>query len=109
MRLRTSWIVAVMISLLAVSAFAAPTNRCNTRLPAADQMAAIQTAINNATVTSGRVTIPVWFHVIQGGKSARQGAVSDAAIAAQMDVLNQSFLGQTGGANSDFGFELAGV
>ena len=109
MRLRTSWIIAVMISLLAVSAFAAPTNRCNTRLPSADTMAAIQQAINNATTTTGRVTIPVWFHIIQGGKSARQGAVSDEAIAAQMDVLNDSYLGLTGGANSDFAFELAGV
>ena len=111
MRIRTSWIIAVMISLLAVSAFAAPTNRCNTRLPAADVMAAMQEAINNASsnASKGRVTIPVWFHVIQGGNSPKEGAVSDRAIAAQMDVLNDSYLGFTGGANADIDFELVGV
>jgi len=56
--------------------------------------------------------IPVWFHVIQ--QTNGLGAVSDAAINAQIQVLNEDFqatdgtLGQAG-LNAKFKFELAGI
>jgi hypothetical protein len=52
------------------------------------------------------VTIPVYVHVIHNGTT---GNVPDGAINAQMDVLNDSFGGQTAGATTRFSFMLAGV
>ena len=52
------------------------------------------------------VTIPVWVHVITNGL---QGQVTDAAIAKQVEIMNDSFAGQFGGAASPFGFSLAGT
>jgi hypothetical protein len=53
-----------------------------------------------------KVTIPTYFHVITDGKLGR---VTDAQISRQMDVLNLSFAGFYGGANSGLSFKLEGV
>ena len=52
------------------------------------------------------VTVPTYIHVITDGAV---GAVSDAQIASQMDVLNLSFAGFYGGADSGIRFALRGV
>lgn len=54
---------------------------------------------------SGPVRIPVFVHVIQ--KSDTEGLVSDERIAQQMDVLNDSFAGDTGGDDIGMVFDLA--
>jgi len=51
-------------------------------------------------------TVPVYFHVITDGAT---GNVTSRQIAAQIDVLNVTFGGGEGGANSGFSFSLAGV
>ncbi len=51
-------------------------------------------------------TVPTYIHVITDG---RDGRVTDAQIAAQMDVLNLSFSGFYGGADSGVRFALEGV
>jgi hypothetical protein len=53
-----------------------------------------------------RATIPVYVHVITDGAV---GSLTDAQIAAQLTVLNRTFAGREGGANTGFSFELAGV
>jgi hypothetical protein len=53
-----------------------------------------------------KVKIPTYVHVLTDGKV---GALSDATIRKQMDVLNLSFGGFYGGANSGFSFELKGI
>ena len=58
---------------------------------------------------AGSITIPVYVHVINNGKGIENGDVSDRMIRAQVDVLNDSFLGATGGVATAFRFELAGV
>lgn len=55
------------------------------------------------------VTIPVWFHVIRRDLTIEGGNLPQSRIDAQMDVLNDSFSGATGGARTGFEFELAGV
>lgn len=50
----------------------------------------------------GSVTIPVYFHVIRD--SSGNGDVSDSRLDAQINVLNASFSGQTGGTNTPFRF-----
>lgn len=51
-------------------------------------------------------TVPVYFHVITDGAL---GVVSDTAIRTQIRVLNTTYGGGEGGANSGFTFTLAGV
>jgi hypothetical protein len=55
---------------------------------------------------SGSITVPVVFHVIRDGSN---GNVSSGQIQAQIDVLNDSFLGLTGGAASPYRFQLVGT
>ena len=53
-----------------------------------------------------RASVPVWFHVITDGAT---GALTDAQIREQINVLNRAFSGAYGGARSGFTFSLAGV
>jgi hypothetical protein len=55
------------------------------------------------------ITVNVYFHVIRSGTGADQGNISDAQIQDQIDVLNDSYSGATGGADTGFRFNLAGV
>ena len=60
--------------------------------------------------TPGKPTagvIDVYFHVIT--KTDGTGAVSDATVAAQITVLNQTFAGWFGGDDTGFTFTLAGT
>jgi hypothetical protein len=57
--------------------------------------------------TNAAVIVPVYFHVITNTSGV--GNVSDAAIAAQIAVLNEAYAGLTGGVNTNFQFVLAGV
>ena len=53
-----------------------------------------------------RATIPVYFHVVTDGTI---GQLTNAQIAAQIEVLNRTFAGGEGGARTGFSFRLAGV
>ncbi len=51
-------------------------------------------------------TIPVYFHVINKGPTLADGNVPQSQVQAQIDVLNQTFAGARGGANTGFKFQL---
>ena len=51
-------------------------------------------------------TVPVWFHVITDGA---MGNLTASQINAQIAVLDNTFGGGEGGADTGFGFDLAGV
>jgi hypothetical protein len=51
---------------------------------------------------AGTVIIPVYFHVIMDDNG--NGNVSDATLDEQINVLNRSYGGQTGGSNTPFRF-----
>ena len=51
-------------------------------------------------------TIQVYFHVITDGQT---GALTNRQLADQIAVLNNTFAGGEGGADTGFSFELAGV
>lgn len=53
-----------------------------------------------------RASVPVYVHVVTDGTT---GALTDAQIAAQIAVLNNTFAGGEGGAATGFSFTLAGV
>ena len=62
-----------------------------------------------ASMEGGSVTIPVAFHVINSGSSVAEGNVRASQIRAQIDVLNASYGGGTGGAATSFRFSLASI
>lgn len=89
---------------------------CGTVHPDAKKTDEIQTSYEKfkalrggAQAAAGSVTIPVYFHVINNGSGITNGDVSDRMIRAQIEVLNDSYGGATGGATTAFHFQLAGV
>ncbi|MQA26713.1 MAG: zinc metalloprotease [Micromonosporaceae bacterium] len=61
----------------------------------------------NAQFTSA--TVPTVVHVIMEDETRAGGNLPDQMINAQMDVLNDAFAGQTGGADTGFRFDLVKV
>lgn len=58
---------------------------------------------------TGTVTVDVWIHVIRKDLTVDGGNIPDQWITNQMQVLNGSYGGTTGGAATGFSFRLAGV
>jgi hypothetical protein len=59
--------------------------------------------------SSASITVPVWFHVISSGPTREEGNVPERTVRSQIQVLNDSFSGAGGGANTPFRFELVGL
>ena len=55
------------------------------------------------------VVVPVWFHVIRKDLTIANGNLPKWQIVKQIEVLNDSYSGATGGAETGFRFELAGI
>lgn len=87
-------------------------NRCATRSVDAIEARQILALSNRLRPTygdrpSGTVVVDVWFHVIQ--TDAGNGGVSNGVLQDQLNVLNDSFAGSTGGAVTPFLFQTAGI
>ena len=108
MRQRLSLVLCVLI-LLSLPLYAGQPARCGTKQPSDDQIAAIEQAVAKGQKGKTSAVIDVWIHVISGGAGFANGEVSDAMIRDQMRVLDESYNGRTGGANTGFGFNLVGV
>ncbi|GAA3227254.1 zinc metalloprotease [Actinocorallia longicatena] len=52
------------------------------------------------------ISIPVWFHVLKDGK---KGDVSKAMLQKQLDVLDATYRGKTGGYNAHVNFWIKGI
>ena len=61
----------------------------------------------SAMSAPGSIGIPVYFHVVNKGTGIANGDVPDSQINAQIDVLNDSYGGATGGVPTPFYFYLA--
>ena len=100
---------------ITASRAASKRDRCATKDLDEKSAAEIQTTLdqfnrNRGQIRkSGSVTVPVYFHVVNKGKGVENGDVSMSMLRAQVDVLNQSYAGATGGANTPYRFVLAGV
>ena len=110
MKINTT-VMVVLAMALSTSASAQPQKeRCGTRQPSLDEVGQLeQTIARGRGKAKGTVTIPVWVHVINKGAGFANGDLSDTLIRRQLQVLDDSFLGHTGGAASGFEFELVGV
>jgi len=88
--------------------------RCATR-DNGSRLGRFQTPSRTASIAAlapGAVTINVYFHVIQQNGTAGvsgTGFVSTSQLDAQINVLNQSYAGQTGGVDTPFRFVRAGL
>lgn len=80
--------------------------RCATVQPGPTEMQQIENYVTRfgSPGVDGVVTIPVVVHVIRNTSGA--GDVSDTRIGWQIDVMNDSFAGLTGGVNTSFRFVL---
>lgn len=96
--------------LVAVPMFAAgQPDRCGTKQPGDEEIAAIEQGIARGQKGKATAVIQTWVHVISGGAGFANGEVPDSMIREQMRVLNDSFNGRSGGANTGFAFDLAGI
>lgn len=92
-------------------------SRCATRPVSAAEAEEIRESLRqfraarsaSAEAASALVYIPVYVHVIKKGEGQGDGDVPETAIEEQVNVLNKSYAGETGGAQTRFRFTLAGV
>jgi hypothetical protein len=84
-------------------------NRCGTRDVSAVEALELENSLilaNPALRPPGSVTVNVRFHVINQGNTVADGNLTNAMIADQIRILNQTYTG-TGGTNTPFRFRLA--
>jgi len=109
MKLRLGIILCVSL-LAVVPMYAAPQpDRCGTKQPSDAEIAQIEQAVAKGQKGKTSAIIDVWVHVINKGTGFANGDLSDTMIREQIRVLNDSYNGRTGGANTGFGFDLVGV
>jgi hypothetical protein len=101
--------IALSLSLVVVPLIAQQPGRCGTRQLSDQQIADLEKNVTRGRKNKTTSVVSVWVHVINKGAGFDNGDVSDTMIRGQIRVLNESFNGRTGGANTGFGFELAGV
>ncbi len=111
--------LALLLSNLGPNITASPAaskrDRCATKDPDTKTAVELQASLeqfnrNRGQIRkSGSVTVPVYFHVVNKGKGIENGDVPVTMLRAQVDVLNSSYAGATGGANTPYRFVFAGV
>ncbi len=102
-------VLSLAVLVLTTPLFAAQPGRCGTRQPGDEQIAAIERGIAKGQKGRTSDVIDVWVHVVSSGAGYANGELSDAMIRSQMRVLDESYNGRTGGANTGFGFNLVGI
>jgi len=107
-----SRVLSCLCLALAVAspAFAGKADRCATRTPTLEEQDQVDQELEPSRGRpTAEVVVPVWVHVINIGSGFENGDVSDRVIREQIKVLSETFGGERGGAETGFGFELAGV
>lgn len=121
MKLRIAIVLCLVAQLIAPAMLlaagkpaAAGKQRCGTRRPSDEEVKQMESAVSRArargpAAPGAAATIPVWVHVINKGAGFENGDLSDHMVRDQIRVLNDSYNGKTGGADSGFEFDLAGI
>src|ERR1051325_2904889 len=98
------------VLLVAAPLYAAPQpDRCGTKQPSDDEITQIENGVKKGQKGKSSAIIDEWFNVVSKGSGLANGELSDTMIREQIRVLNDSYNGRTGGANTGFGFNLVGV
>ena len=98
-----------LLSIASAPLFAAQPDRCGTKQPGLEEVAQIEQGLARGQNGKTSDIIPVWVHVISRGAGYENGELPASMINAQLKVLDESFNGRSGGANTGFGFDLVGV
>lgn len=109
MKVRSTLFVFLLATFLPLAAYANQPDRCGTRQLSDLEIAQLEKSVARGQKGKTSAIIPTWVHVISAGSGFENGDVPETMIRAQIRVLNESFNGKTGGANTGFGFELAGI
>jgi Pregnancy-associated plasma protein-A len=110
MKVRATFVVLLLVSTLFLpAAMAQQPGRCGTRQLSDLEVTKLEKSVARGQKGKTSSVIPVWVHVISAGAGFDNGVVPDTMIRSQIRVLNESFNGRTGGANTGFAFELAGI
>ncbi|HYC88605.1 MAG TPA: zinc metalloprotease [Thermoanaerobaculia bacterium] len=109
MKMRGTLLVSLLALFLPIVSYAQQPQRCGTRQLSDGEIAALEKSVARGQKGKSSAVIPVWVHVISAGPGYENGDVPETMIRAQMRVLNESFNGRTGGVNSGFAFDLAGI
>jgi hypothetical protein len=111
MKVRGAFFVSLLVFalLLPVAAMAQQPGRCGTRQLSDLEVTQLEKSVARGQKGKASAVIPVWVHVISAGAGFDNGVVPDSMIRSQIRVLNESFNGRTGGVNSGFAFDLAGI
>jgi len=109
--MKTRGVLHLLLALLLPSAAlqAQQPERCGTRQLTDPEIAQLEKSVARGRKGKASAVIPVWVHVIRSGAGFENGDVPDSMIRDQIRVLNESFNGRTGGVNTAFAFDLAGV
>lgn len=108
MQSRTAFALFLTV-LLAAPAFAGK-DRCGTRSPTLAEEEAIQQDLQASHGRySGRIVVPVFVHVLTQGSGYDNGEITDKDIRDQIAVMNETFGGIRGGADTGFSFDLVGI
>jgi len=110
MRHRLAALLSLTLLLIASTPlFAAQPERCGTKQPGLEEIEQIEQGVRRGQKGRTSDIIPVWVHVISRGAGYENGELPDSMVDAQLKVLDNSFNGRSGGANTGFGFDLLGV
>ncbi|HYI09564.1 MAG TPA: zinc metalloprotease [Thermoanaerobaculia bacterium] len=109
MKVKHTVALLVVLFLFSVPLFAQQPQRCGTRQLSDAEIAQLERSVNRGKKGKTTDVIQVWVHVINRGAGFENGDVPETMIRSQIRVLNESFNGRTGGANTGFGFALAGI
>jgi hypothetical protein len=109
MKLRGALAGSLLLLMLPLSSLQAAPQRCGTRQPSDAEIGQIERAVARGKKGKASAIIPVWVHVISRGAGYENGDVPDSQIREQIRVLNESYSGRTGGANTGFAFDHVGT
>lgn len=111
MKVRRTLFVSLLVAALSlpIAALAQQPGRCGTRQLSDFEITQLEKSVARGQKGKASAVIPVWVHVVSQGAGFDNGDVPETMIRNQIRVLNESFNGRTGGVNTGFAFDLAGI
>jgi hypothetical protein len=109
MSYRRAVVFSLAVLVASTPLLAGQPERCGTKQPGTEEIATIEAGIAKGQKGKTSAIIDVWFHVVTSGAGYAKGELTDTMIRNQIRVLDESYNGRTGGANTGFGFNLAGI
>lgn len=108
LKLSTFGVVASLAAMAVIAHGGKSPQKCGTPEPTLMEQMRAEKGLVSAS-PDAIVYIPVAVHVIRQGTGISNGDIPDSWITNQINVLNNSFSGATGGVNTNFRFTLLSI